>query len=90
MRTRLVFWTLCCLFLTVMGVAQSALTNDAIMKMTKAGLGDDLILSSIKAQPGQFSTGADDLIALKTAGVSDKVIAAMMGKGDSPWRPNCR
>jgi hypothetical protein len=60
--------------------AQTALTNDAIIKMVKAGLGEDIVLSSIKAQPGNYTTGADDLIALKKAGVSDKIIAAMIGK----------
>jgi hypothetical protein len=61
-------------------LGQTALTNDAILKMTKAGLGEDLVVSTIKAQPGAFTTSADDLIALKTGGVSDKVIAAMMEK----------
>ena len=60
--------------------AQTTLTNDAILKMAKAGLGEDIILSTVKAQPGTYSTGPDDLIALKNAGVSDKVIAAMMEK----------
>jgi hypothetical protein len=61
-------------------LGQTSLTNDAIVKMTKAGLGEDLVVSTIKAQPGAFTTSADDLIALKTAGVSDKIIAAMMDK----------
>jgi hypothetical protein len=60
--------------------AQTTLTNDAILKLAKAGLGEDIILSTVKNQPGTYSTGPDDLIALKTAGVSDKVIAAMMEK----------
>ena len=63
--------------------AQTALTNDAIIKMVKAGLGEDIVLSSIKAQPGNYTTGADDLIALKKAGVTDKIIAAMIAKADS-------
>jgi hypothetical protein len=68
---------------TLLGVvclAQSALTNDSIIKMTKAGLGEDIVLSTIKAQSGSFTTGVDDLVALKTAGVGDKVIAAMVDK----------
>lgn len=63
--------------------AQTALTNDAIIKMVKAGLSEDIVLSSIKAQPGNFTTGADDLIALKKAGVNDKIIAAMIAKAAS-------
>jgi len=61
--------------------AQTAPNNDAIIKMVKAGLGEDLVLSSITAQPGNFTTSADDLIALKKAGVSDKIIAAIIAKG---------
>lgn len=59
---------------------QTALTNDSIIKMAKAGLGEDILISSIQAQAGHYGTGADDLIALKQAGVSDKVIAAMVSK----------
>jgi hypothetical protein len=61
-------------------LAQGTLNNDAVIKMVKAGLGEDLIVSTIKAQPAAFTTGVDDLIALKTAGVSEKIIAAMMEK----------
>jgi hypothetical protein len=60
--------------------AQAVLTNDAIVKMAKAGLGEEVVLSMVKSQPGAFSTTPDDLIALKGAGVSDKVIAAMIEK----------
>jgi hypothetical protein len=62
-------------------LGQAALTNDSITKMTKAGLGEDIIVSTIRTQPGNFATGPDDLIALKAGGVGDKVIAAMMEKG---------
>lgn len=58
--------------------AQQTLNNDAIIKMVKAGLSDDLVITSIKGQAGSYSTTTDDLIALKKAGVSDKVIGAMM------------
>jgi len=63
--------------------AQTALTNDAIVKMAKAGLSEDIIVSTIKGQPAKYTTGPDDLIALKRGGVTDKVIAAMMDKMNS-------
>jgi len=63
---------------------QAALSNDAIIKMTTAGLNDDLILQTIHTQPGHYSTSADDLIALKKAGVSDRVVAAMIGQSSAP------
>ncbi len=59
-------------------MAQQALTNDAIIKMSKAGLSDDLILQTINSQPVNFSTSATDLVSLKQAGLSDRVIGAML------------
>lgn len=61
-------------------VAQQALNNDAIIKLAKAGLSDDLIVSTINASPGTYDTSADGLIALKTAGASDKVVTAIILK----------
>ena len=34
-------------------LAQTALTNDAVTKMLKAGLGEDIVLSTIKSQPAK-------------------------------------
>ena len=68
-------------------LAQTALTNDSIIKMVKAGLGDDIVVSTVNGQPGKYSTGPDDLIALKAAGVSDKVIGAMVSKASSAGAP---
>jgi hypothetical protein len=53
------------------------LTNDAVVKMSKAGLDEALILQTVQTQPGAYDTTPDDLIALKNAGVSQHVIAAM-------------
>ena len=61
-------------------IAQQALNNGAVIQMVKAGLSDDLILSTINAQAGSYDTTADGLIALKTAGVSDKVVTAIVLK----------
>jgi hypothetical protein len=65
-------------------LAQQAMNNDAIIKLVKAGLSDDVIVSTINASPGTYDTSADGLIALKTAGASDKVIAAIVMKGSAP------
>jgi hypothetical protein len=54
--------------------------NESVMKMAKAGLGDELIIETINTQPGQYTTDADALVALKGAGVSDRVITAMINK----------
>ena len=62
-------------------IAQQAMTNDTIVKMVKAGLSDDVVVATINAQPGAYDTSPDGLIALKQAGASDKVIAALVAKG---------
>jgi hypothetical protein len=59
---------------------QHALTNETILKMSKAGLDDTVIVQTIQTQPGSYDTSPDDLIALKTAGVSQRVIAAMQAR----------
>jgi hypothetical protein len=58
--------------------------NDDIVRMAKAGLGDDVLVQTIQMQPGHYDTAPDNLIALKSAGLSDKVIAAMVAHGASP------
>ncbi|MGO9775182.1 MAG: hypothetical protein ACLQGT_13785 [Terracidiphilus sp.] len=60
--------------------AQQAQNNDSIVKLVKAGMSDDLIVSAINTQPGTYDTSADSLIALKSAGASDKVISAILQK----------
>jgi hypothetical protein len=55
--------------------------NDAILRMAKAGLGDDVLIQTIQLQPGHYDTTPDDLISLKSAGLSDRVIAAMQAHG---------
>jgi len=65
-------------------VAQQALNNDSIIKLVKAGLSDDLIVSTINASAGNYDSSAEGIIALKTAGASDKVIAAIVAKAAAP------
>jgi len=60
------------------------LDNAEIIKMAKAGLGDDVLLQTIRLQPGHYDTAPDDLIALKSAGLSDPVITAMVEHGSAP------
>jgi len=65
-------------------IAQQSLNNDSVVKLVRAGLSDDLIVSTISASPGSYDTSADGLIALKTAGASDKVVSAVVTKSASP------
>jgi hypothetical protein len=75
----LIFLALCPLL-----IAQQALNNDSVIKLVKAGLSDDLIVSTINASAGAYDTSANGLIALKQAGASDKVVAAIVMKGSAP------
>ena len=61
-------------------IGQEALNNDSVVKMTKAGLSDDVIVSTLNSTAGKYDVSPDGLIALKTAGVSDKVLAAVVAK----------
>jgi hypothetical protein len=59
--------------------AEKALNNSEIVKLTKADLGDDVIIAKIKSAPSvEFATSTDDLVKLKQSGVSKPVIAAML------------
>jgi hypothetical protein len=59
---------------------EQALSNESIVKMVNAQLSDDVIIATINASPGAYDTSPDALIALKQAGVSSKVIAALVTK----------
>lgn len=63
--------------------AQQALNNENVIKLVKAGLSDDVIITTINASQGSYDTSTDGLVALKGAGVSDKVIAAIIVKASS-------
>ncbi len=67
--------------------AQQAMNNDSVIKLVKAGLSDDLIVTTINGSPGAYDTSADAIITLKTAGASDKVIGAMIAKAAAPSMP---
>jgi hypothetical protein len=66
------------------GGARQELNNDAVIRLIKAGLSDDLVVSTINTLPGVYDTSPDGLIALKTASASDKVISAIVLKTGSP------
>ena len=65
--------------------------NSDVIKQVKAGLGDQLVLSSIEnAEHPEFDVSTEGLIALKAAGVSDHIIAAIQraaSGGQGPVEP---
>ena len=72
------------LALTLIVFAQEPLTNASVEKMTKAGLGDGVIVSMVQNQPGKYDLSPDAIIALKSEGVSEKVLADMAAKNAAP------
>jgi hypothetical protein len=69
-------------------VAQQQINNEIVVKMVKAGLGDDVIIATISTSQGTYDTSANGLIALKQAGVSDKVISALVLKVSGSTQPS--
>src|SRR5438105_2837880 len=74
--------SLLALLVIVTGVAaqqkNSALTNDDILKMVKGGLQETTVLNAIAANETDFDVSAKALLDLKQAGISDKIIDAML------------
>ena len=66
---------------------QEPLTNDSVVKMVKAGLTEEVILSMVRSQPARYVLTADELVALKAAGVPDKVVAAMVERNSGGGTP---
>lgn len=63
--------------------APPAMTNADVLKLAKAGFSDDLLIARITASgTPRFDLDADALVALKDAGVSERVLAVMLGSPD--------
>src|SRR5437867_12443918 len=70
-----------CVLLTMRatpGSAQEVLTNDSIVQMARAGLPEGIIVAKIRAGQTKFDLRTEALIALKQAGVADKILEAMV------------
>jgi hypothetical protein len=79
--------TLFVLLLGSLMMAQDTLDNAAVVKMTKAGLGEGVIVSMVQNQPGHYDLTPDTLVSLKNDGVSEKVLAARAAKNAAPAAP---
>ena len=58
--------------------AASTLTNTDVVKMVQSKLSDPIIIHKIKSSKRRFDTSSEALVALTKAGVSERVIIAMM------------
>jgi hypothetical protein len=54
------------------------LTNDDVVQMVKGGFDESTTIAAIEASDTNFDTSVQALMALKTAGISEKVISAML------------
>ena len=54
------------------------LTNQDIIKLVKAKFSDDLIIQKIAHSKTRFDTSVDGLVALREAGVDDRLLAVIM------------
>jgi hypothetical protein len=66
---------------------KTILKNADIVRMTKSGLSEDVILALIKESKTAFSTTPKDLVDLNKAKVSDAVIQAMISAVPVPLEP---
>jgi len=64
--------------------AQQTLNNEGVIKMMKAGLSEDVIVAAVTSSPGTYDKSADALVALKNAGVGDKIVTAIVSKSSAP------
>ena len=63
------------------------LTNEDVLKLSKAGLPPNVITAKISASETDFDTSIDTLLALSEAGVHPDVLAAMTEAGKKPAAP---
>jgi hypothetical protein len=62
----------------------SKMTVADVVKLSKAGAGDDLILQQLSKRGGQFNLSTEDIVQLKKAGVSDRVVGMMVDPSGPP------
>ncbi|KQS33811.1 hypothetical protein [Dyadobacter sp. Leaf189] len=68
--------------------ASTALTNQGVIEMHKAGLSSDVILTSIETSVCKFNVTPTGLVTLKKSGIDESVIKAMIEKqSGSPAKP---
>lgn len=58
--------------------ASIKMTNDDVIKLVAAGVAEDVIVARIKNSQTAFALDTDSLVNLKKAGVSDRLLTAML------------
>jgi hypothetical protein len=70
--------------LSLSAVRAEAVTAKDIIDLTRAGLGEEVLLALIEVDGSLFTIDTETLKSLKAAGVSDRVIEAMVRSGRMP------
>ncbi|HZI18792.1 MAG TPA: hypothetical protein VEY09_09365 [Pyrinomonadaceae bacterium] len=60
--------------------AEAPLTNTSVIKLVRAGFREKTVVAIIRARPVAFDLSPERLIELKKAGVSERVILAMLAR----------
>lgn len=69
---------------TLLPASASALTVRDVIELSRAGLGDEILLALIDVDPSVFPIDTATLKRLKEAGVSERVILAMVRSARTP------
>ena len=75
-------------FLAALPLALSAqVSKEDIKKLCAAGISDEVILSYVKANGPVAKLSAEDVIELKQAGASEKLLSVILGNSSAPAAP---
>jgi hypothetical protein len=69
------------LLLALVAPGASAVTREEIVRLSKSGVSDEVILALVDRDKTIFTINADDLVALNSDGVSEAVVLAMLKSG---------
>lgn len=80
--------TMCAVLTACLSLAaaaqDAALTKEDVIKMVKAGIGEDVILAKIDQDKASFSLSAEDLAILKELKAGDKLLQRLTGGAAKP------
>src|SRR5215212_833401 len=75
---------LCVCLLGMLPLRAEALTVRDVLELSRAGLGEEVLLALIEVDQSVFPIDSATLRSLKTAGVSERVIVAMVRSARTP------
>jgi hypothetical protein len=70
--------------------AAEVLTNDGVVALVKAGLSEELIVAKVRVTEANYDLSPDGILKLKSDGVSEAVIKAMLEASAPPRGPQAK